>query len=111
MGFIRNLLALLGLAVVLACIYLYTHYGDTLKAFDPGAGQTYLQLARDVLEKGNAVEATVWKVPLEEGVSAEDAELAMKTVANELNISNVGELPLSKDVEAKSGHPYRFVKI
>jgi uncharacterized protein (DUF302 family) len=111
MGFIRNLLALIGLAVVAACIYGYVQYGDALGRFDPGAGKTYLQMARDVLEKGSAVEATAWKVPLEEGVTAEDAELAMKTVANELNISNVGELPLSKDVAAKSGKPYRFVKI
>ncbi len=111
MGFIRNLLALIGLAVVAACIYVFVNYGDSIGRFDPNAGKTYLQLGKDVLRTGNAVEATVWKVPLEEGVSAEDAEEAMKSVANELNISNVGELPLSKDVEAKSGKPYRFVKI
>jgi uncharacterized protein (DUF302 family) len=35
----------------------------------------------------------------------------MKFVANELNMSNVGELPLYKDVEAKTGGSYRFVKI
>jgi uncharacterized protein (DUF302 family) len=35
----------------------------------------------------------------------------MKFVANEHNMSNVGELPLSKDIEVKSGKDYRFVKI
>jgi uncharacterized protein (DUF302 family) len=35
----------------------------------------------------------------------------MKFVANEHNMSNVGELPLSMDIEAKSGESYRFVKI
>ncbi len=111
MGLIRNLLALIGLAVVAACIYVFVNYGDAIGRFDPNAGKTYLQLSKDILRTGSAVDATVWKVPLEEGVSAEDAEEAMKSVANELNISNVGELPLSKDVEAKSGKPYRFVKV
>ncbi|MFN2190167.1 MAG: DUF302 domain-containing protein, partial [Candidatus Promineifilaceae bacterium] len=34
-----------------------------------------------------------------------------KFVANEHNMSNVGELPLSKDIEAKKGKSYRVVKI
>jgi len=35
----------------------------------------------------------------------------MKFVANEHNMSNVGELPLSNEFEAKSGKSYRFAKI
>ncbi|MBA1330805.1 hypothetical protein QQ73_06420, partial [Candidatus Endoriftia persephone str. Guaymas] len=52
----------------------------------------------------NAAEATIWKLPVEEGLSADEVEETMKFVANEYNMSHVGELPLSKDIEAKSGN-------
>jgi uncharacterized protein (DUF302 family) len=68
-------------------------------------------MMKTVLKTGNAAEATVWRVPLADGVSAADAEEAMKAVANEHNIKNVGELPLSKEVESMLGKPYRMLKI
>ncbi len=81
------------------------------KAFDEGAFATYLDLAENLLKTRNAAEATVWKVPVEEGLSAEEVDQTMKMVANEHNIKNVGELPLYKQVEAMTGQPYRVVKI
>jgi uncharacterized protein (DUF302 family) len=50
-------------------------------------------------------------VPLEEGVSWEDAEEAMASVANELNLKGVGELPLSDQVKSMTGKDQRFLKI
>ncbi len=111
MNLIRNLLALLGLVVLLGAGALFIGNRDRLAQFDPQAGPVYLEFANQILETGNGAEASVWKVPVEEGLSAEDVEETMKFVANEHNISNVGELPLSKDVAAKLGKPYRFVKI
>ena len=111
MNLIRNLFALVGLVVVLGLGAFYFGNRDKLAQFDPQAGEVYLDFARKVLETGNGAEASVWKMPVEEGLSAEDVEETMKFVANEHNISNVGELPLSKDVAAKLGKPYRFVKI
>ena len=81
------------------------------KAFDEGAFDTYLEMAENLLKTRNAAEATVWKVPVEEGLSAEEVDQTMKMVANEHNIKNVGELPLYKQVEAMTGQPYRVVKI
>ena len=43
---------------------------------------------------------TVVKMPLEKGVSMEDAVEAMKIRANKLNFKLVAEMPLSKQVEA-----------
>jgi len=111
MVLIRNLLALVGLAVVAGVAGLYVQYKDNLNNFDPEAGKVYMELAKNVLESGNGADATVWKVPVNEDLSADDVEETMKFVANELNMSNVGELPLYKDVEAKTGQSYRFVKI
>lgn len=108
---IRNLFALIGLLVVIVAGIVAYKLPDTMSSFDPKASEVYLELAKNVLKKKNAAEATVWKVKVADGVSADDVEVAMKAVANELNISNVGEKPLSKDIETRSGKPYRFVKI
>lgn len=43
---------------------------------------------------------TVVKMPLEKGVSMDDAVEAMKIRANKLNIKLVAEMPLSKQIEA-----------
>ena len=111
MNAIRNLFALIGLLVIIASTVVVVKSKDALSEFDPDAAKVYLELAEKVLETKNAAEATVWKIPVSEGLSPEEVEETMKMVANEHNMSNVGELPLSKDVEAKLGKEYRFVKI
>ncbi|MEA2093149.1 MAG: DUF302 domain-containing protein [Pseudomonadota bacterium] len=111
---IWNLLALTGLLLVAGMIYLATQLGGSLvnlRLFDEKAPGVYLDMARILIETGNAAEATVWKVPVEDGLSWQDVDESMLSVANELNIKNVGELPLSKQVEAMTGKEQRFLKI
>lgn len=107
----KNLLALVGLVTIIAAGALYFSAKSTLSEFDPGAAQTYKELIVNILESKDAATATVWKFPVEEGLTAEEVEETMKFVANEHNIAKVGELPLSLDITAKLGKEYRFVKI
>ena len=114
MGFLGRLFALIGIVVVVGGIGAAVYFQPELRAMqkmDPKAGEVYLHMMRTVLETGNAAEATVWRVPLEEGVTPADADEAMKSVANEHNIKNVGELPLSKQVTAMIGKEYRTAHI
>lgn len=111
MRFIKNIFALIGLLAVIVIIGVYAKFNSSLEGFDPGAKSTFLQFAQSLVQNKSAAEASVWKIPVNEGLSPEDVEQTMKFVANEHNMSNVGELPLSKDIEAKLGKPYRFVKI
>lgn len=111
MGFIKNLLALVGLLTVILLAGLYVKFNDSLAMFDPEAGRVFKEFGEQLLESKSAAEASIWKIPVEEGLSAAEVEETMKFIANEHNMSNVGELPLSKDIEAKSGSSYRFVKI
>ena len=111
MNIIRNLLALIGLLVIVAVLVMVIATKQEMAKFDPGAAAAYNEMFQKLRETRNGAEATVWKVPVKAGLTPEDVEETMKFVANEHNISNVGELPLSKDVEAKLGKPYRFVKI
>jgi len=111
---LRNLFALIGFVIVAAAIYAAVVYAPVIKAFDSfdeKAIDVYGEMVMTLLETGNAAEATVWKVPVEEDLTVEDVELAIRAVANELNIKNVGELPLSDQVEAMSGKKSRFFKI
>ena len=117
---IWNLLALAGLVIVAGIIWVSVTYGfglqnykdlANLKHFDPQAANVYVDMTKSLLASGNGAEATVWKVPVEEGVSAEDVEDAMRSVANEHNFKNVGELPLSEQVALMTGKDQRFWKI
>ncbi len=114
MWFIRNMLAFVGLLVVIAVIAAATRilpHMDTLVDMDPAALQTYADMALKLLDTGSIAQATVWKVPVQAGLTAEDVDQTMKVVANEHNIKNVGELPLYKQVSAMTGKSYRFLKI
>lgn len=107
MGIIRNLLALVGLAAIIGGGYTYFQINE----LDPGAKDVYLKMWDKLKETGNSAEATVWNLPLADDVSPADAEEAMKSVANELNMKFVGELPLSEQVKAMTGKKQRFLKI
>lgn len=111
MSVIRNLFALIGLLAVIGVGVVAMKGKAVLTEFDSEAPRAYMELFENILKTKNAAEAMIWKMPVAEGLSAEEVEETMKFVANEHNISDVGELPLYKDVESKSGEKYRFVKI
>ncbi len=111
LGLIRNLFAVIGLVLLAGTGYLYSQYQALGSQFDPEAPRMYGELVSLLLASKNSAEATVWKVPVAEGIAPEDVEEAMKMVANEQNIANVGILPLYQDITAKTGKPYRFAKI
>jgi len=114
MNFLKNLLAIVGVAAILlvaAASPRVYEVKSRLAEFDPKAMDTYVDMFQQILETGNAAEATVWKSRVKEGLSFAEVDETVLFVANEYNIKNVGELPLSKQVEAMSGKPYRNVKI
>ena len=114
MGFIKNLLAIVGLLAIIGGGYGYSKLSGELTAFnsfDPGAKKVYMDMWTKLKETGVSAEATVWKMPLEEGVSAEDAAEAMSSRATDNNIKAVGILPLSAEVEAKTGEKQRLLTI
>ena len=114
MGFIRNILAIIGLIAVIGGGYAYSKFSgelDALNALDPGAKKVYMDMWTKLKETGTSADATVWKKQLADGVSAEDAAEAMSSKATEYNIKAVGILPLSKEVEAKTGKKQRLLTI
>jgi len=111
MNIVRNLLALIGVVAIISSGYGYMKYLSITSEFDPEAPRAYGEMVNKLLTTKNGAEATVWKIPVQEGISAEDAEEAMKFTANEHNIAKVGELPIYQDIKAKTGVEYRYAKI
>lgn len=111
---IRNFLAVIGLLTIFGLFWAgfkFMPYYSTFKSFDPQAFATYEAMFDKLMKTGNAADATVWRREVKSGLTVADVEQDMKSVAIELNIKNVGELPLSKQVTAMTGHKQRFLKI
>lgn len=111
---LRNLFALVGFMAILVAIYAAVKMApmlQTFDSFDDKAIDVYSEMMTLVLETGSAADAMVWKVPVSEDLTADDVEETMRFVANEHNIKNVGELPLSSQIEAMSGGSSRYLKI
>ena len=114
MRLIWNLIGLFGLLVLILLIAALVELGPSvtnLAKFDEKSLSTYADIGKTLVKTGNGPEATVWKIPVADGLTAQEVEETMRFVANEHNIKNVGELPLYKEVEAISGKPFRFVTV
>ena len=114
MSFIKNTLAVIGLLSLILIAFSTLQIKSTLDAldsFDERAIEIYSGFIEKTLATGSPIDAMILKVKADEGLTAEDLQTSIRTIANELNIKNVGELPLSEQVEAMTGQPYRYVKI
>jgi len=114
MSFIRNTLALIGLLSLILIAFSTLQIKSTLDivdSFDEKAIDIYSRFIEKILTTGSPLDAMIIKVKVADGLTVEDLQASIRTIANELNIKNVGELPLSEQVEAMTGQPYRYVKI
>lgn len=113
-AFLRNVLALVGLIAIIGGGYMYASHGSAFtkfKDFDPKAVETYTEMVDKLIATGNPAEATVWKAQVKEGLTFEEVDQSIKSVANEMNIKGVGELPLGDQVGAMQGKPWRKLNI
>lgn len=111
---LRNLFAFVGFIAVIVAIYAAVKIAPMKQAFDSfddRAMDVYTEMASSLLESGNMADATTWKVPVNADLSPADVEETMRFAANEHNIKNVGELPLSAQIEAMAGKKSRYLKI
>ncbi|MBF0589564.1 MAG: DUF302 domain-containing protein [Magnetococcales bacterium] len=109
MAVLRNLLALVGLVVVIGGIYLAGTLGPILSEFDPGFKKTYVAFAQKLLDTKDPGDAMVYKVPVQEGISTDDVKESLKSLATERDFLFVGDAPFYKQVEAVTGKPFRHV--
>jgi len=84
----------------------------TLGKLEDGAGAEASKMwDRWVASGGDIAVATTWERKVKPGVTLEQIEQALASVSTESNIRPVGELPLSKELEARSGKPQKLLKV
>ncbi len=60
---------------------------------------------------GDIAVATTWERKVKPGVTINDLEQVLTQIASERNMKGVGDLPLSKELEARTGKPQKFLKV
>ncbi|MEW5974044.1 MAG: DUF302 domain-containing protein [Pseudomonadota bacterium] len=79
---------------------------------DPQAMDTYMDLYDNFVESGGDLgAATVWRVKVNKGVSTDDIGEAFKSAALGTGLLDVGQMPLSKEIEARTGQKQRYLHI
>ena len=84
----------------------------TLGKLEDGAGAEASKMRDRWVESGGDIAvATTWKRKVKAGVTVNDIQQVFAQVSNEHNIESVGELALSKELEARTGKKHKFVKV
>jgi len=99
---------------LLALVVLTTGCGtiSTIGKLEDGAGAEASRMwDRWVDAEGDIAVATTWERKVKPGVSINDLEQALTQIAAERNMKGVGDLPLSKELEARTGKPQKFLKV
>lgn len=102
-----KLLPLLGAMLLTGCGSI-----STLGKLEDGAGTEANKMwDRWVDSGGDIAVATTWERKVKAGVTVKEIEQVFEQVSAERNMKSVGELPLSKELEARTGKPQKFLKV
>ncbi len=84
---------------------------STINKLEDGAGEQFSHVKQRWIDSGGDLAAAVtWERKVEPGVDVAAVEAALASVAAEDNMKAVGELPLSKELEARTGEKQKFLK-
>lgn len=85
---------------------------STVGKLEDGAGAEASRMwDRWIEAEGDIAVATTWERKVKDGVSINDLEQVLTQIAAERNMKGVGDLPLSKELEARTGKPQKFLKV
>ncbi|WP_229508920.1 DUF302 domain-containing protein [Massilia sp. CCM 8734] len=79
---------------------------------ESGAGGVFADVWGRWADSGGDIAAAVtWERKVQPGVTVAEIEDAFASVAAEENLKMVGSLPLSAELQARSGQPQKFLKV
>jgi uncharacterized protein (DUF302 family) len=85
---------------------------NTLGKLEVGAGAEASKMWDRWVESGGDIAvATTWERKVKPGVTVDDIEQVFNQISAERNMKAVGELPLSKELEARTGTKQKFLKV
>ena len=115
MGFLKNLFMVIGALVVGGIIFAFVKFdlGDKMNKaskLDPKAMGAYMHMFNEVLTTGRATDAMTRRVKIDKDVSTEDVVEAMKSIAMDANMIQVGDSHMAEEKDA-SGKRQRYIRI
>ncbi|KYJ87122.1 DUF302 domain-containing protein [Sulfurovum riftiae] len=115
MNILKSILAFIGAVIIIAAIAVYVKFdlGDKLEKaskLDPKAMGAYMTMFDAVLTTGKATDAMVRRVKIDPDVPTEDVVEAMKSIATDANMVQVGDSHMS-DKSIKDGKGNRYIRI
>jgi uncharacterized protein (DUF302 family) len=85
---------------------------STMSKLESGAGAEASRMWDRWIEgNGDIAVATTWERKVAKGVTANDVEQILRQVATERNMKDVGTLPLSKELEARTGQKQKLLTV
>lgn len=85
---------------------------STIGKLEDGAGAEASRMwDRWIEAEGDIAVATTWERKVAKGVTTDDIENILRSVASERNMKDVGTLPLSKELEARTGQKQKFLQV
>ena len=115
MNALKNILAALGGVIVVGFIIAYFTFDlgtriSQVNKLDPQALPAYMTMFDKVLKTGNSAEAMIRKVKINPEVSTEDVVEAMKIIAGDNNMLQVGDSRMAEKFDA-NGKRQRYIRI
>ena len=101
----------LTVAVMVAVLSACGTVGTLAKLEDGAAQEAGRMWDRWIEGNGDIAVATTWERKVAPGVSTGDIEQILRQVAVERNMKDVGTLPLSKELEARTGQKQKFLQV
>jgi len=115
MNLLKSILAIIGGVIIIGAAVVYVKFdlGDKIEKaekLDPKALGAYMHMFNTVLTTGRATDAMVRKVKIDPDVSTEDVVEAMKSIATDANMIQVGDSRMSNK-SIKEGKGNRYIRI
>jgi len=115
MNLLKNILAFLGGVIIIGVIVAFVKFdlGDKMSKasqLDPKAMGAYMHMFDQVLTTGRATDAMVRRVKIDPDVSTEDVVEAMKSIATDANMVQVGDSHMAEERD-HNGKRQRYIRI
>ncbi len=115
MGFLKSIFSLIGVIVVAGLLFAYTKFDlgtkmDQVSKLDPRAMGAYMEMFNKVLETGSSADAMVRRVKINPEVSTDDVVEAMKAIAEDANMLQVGDSHMAEEFDP-NGNRQRYIRI
>jgi len=111
---VRNLLALIGLLVLVAlggAILAFEPYVNKARGLDNAALDVYANVARTILTTGDAMQALVYQRRVASDRDVGDVERALEAAAADLGLQSLGTLTVQSEILQRTGKSFPLLQV